>query len=324
MQILIIKPSSLGDIICALPVAQSIRDQMPDAVISWIVKTQFKEIVQRCPTVNGDVIEFDRRSGLSGLHELWQTSRSLRDRRFDAVLDFQGLLRSGLMMLSVDSPLKVGGPDAREFSRFACHEIVPLPDGGRNTHAIERLLQFLPAIGLEASLRSPVVINGDSVDVIDNRLSSTAPIVMIPNSRGPHKEWPGFPELTSALLEARSDVTIAWDSHLVWDDPSTSHPDRFFNLTTQTSLLQMVDLLQKASVVIANDSGPLHIAAALGVPTLGLFGPTLPERTGPYPLSADRNNALVSPSGLMAGLSVEKVLSCVLEILDRNSLASVA
>ena len=324
MQILIIKPSSLGDIICSLPVAQSIRDQMPEAVISWVVKTQFREIVQRCPTVNGEVIEFDRRSGIGGLHEFWKTIRTLRDRRFDAAFDFQGLLRSGLMLRSANCPLKVGSPDARELSRLACDKIVSLPDGGRNTHAIERLLQFLPSIGLDASLRSPVVINGDSVDAIDHRLSRTAPIVMIPNSRGPHKEWPGFPELTTALLEARPDVTVAWDSHLAWEDPVTNNPDRFINLTTRTSLLQMVDLLQRARVVIANDSGPLHIAAALGRPTLGLFGPTSPDRFGPYPLSADRNNALVSSSHRMTGLSVERVLRCVQEILDRDSFASVA
>ncbi|MEO2034488.1 MAG: glycosyltransferase family 9 protein [Planctomycetaceae bacterium] len=324
MQILIIKPSSLGDIICSLPVAQSIRDQMPESVISWVVKSRFKEIVQRCPTVNGDVIEFDHRRGLRGLRELWRTGRELRNRRFDTVLDFQGLLRTALMMRAVDSPLKVGSPDAREASWLACDRIVSLPDGGRETHAIERLLQFLPTIGLEASLRSPVIINGDSVASVDSRLSDAAPVVMIPNSRGAHKEWPGFPELTTQLLEARSDVTIAWDSHLRWDDPPTGHAQRFINLTTRTSLLQMVDLLRRARLVIANDSGPLHIAAALGRPTLGLFGPTSPERFGPFPLSEPRNNAVRSPSCKMEGLPVDTVLARALAVLDTDSLASAA
>ncbi len=324
MQILIIKPSSLGDIICSLPVAQSIRDQMPEAVISWVVKTRFKEIVQRCPAVNGDVIEFDHHPGLRGLRELWRTGRGLRNRRFDAVLDFQGLLRSGLMMCAVRSPLKVGSPDAREASWLACNQIASLPDGGKETHAIQRLLQFLPAIGLKASLRSPVIINGDSVDTIDDRLCNEAPVVMIPNSRGVQKEWPGFRELTSALLQARSDVTVAWDSHIAWDDLPTTHTERFINLTTRTSLLQMVDLLRRARLVIANDSGPLHIAAALGRPTLGLFGPTSPERTGPFPLSEPRNNALRSPTRRMAGLSVDEVLAGVLAVLDADSLVTAA
>ena len=324
MQILIIKPSSLGDIICSLPVAQSIRDQMPEAVISWVVKTRFKEIVQRCPTVNGDVIEFDHHPGLRGLRELWRTVRNLRNRRFDAVLDFQGLLRSGMMTRAVNSPLKVGWTEAREASWLACDRIVPLPNGGQNTHVIERLLQFLPAIGLKPALHSPVIIKGDAVDAIDGRLSDVAPIVMIPNSRAVHREWPGFRELTTELLHARSDVTIAWDSHKSWEDPPTDHAERFINLTAQTSLLQMVDLLRRARLVIANDSGPLHFAAALGKPTLGLFGPTSPDRTGPYPLNLPRNNALVSSSRQMAGLSVEAVFARVLEILDTDSLASAA
>jgi len=324
MQILIIKPSSLGDIICSLPVAQSIRDQMPEAVISWVVKSRFKEIVQRCPTVNGEVIEFDHQSGLGGLRNLWQTLRFLRTRRYDAVLDFQGLLRSGLMTQSVQSPLKIGSPDAREASWLACDKIVSLPDGGKDTHAIERLLQFLPEIGLEASLRSPIVIQGDSPDGIDDRLRNASPIVMIPNSRGSHKEWPGFPQLTTALLERESDVTVAWDSHIAWNDPPTNHADRFINLTTHTSLLQMVDLISRARLVVANDSGPLHIAAALGVPTLGLFGPTSPERFGPFPLTEPRNNALSSPDKQIAGLSVGTVLTTVRSILARDSYSRAA
>lgn len=324
MQILIIKPSSLGDIICSLPVAQTIRDQMPEAVISWVVKSRFKEIVQRCPTVNGEIIEFDHQNGLSGLRNLWKTLRLLRNRKFDAVLDFQGLLRSGLMVHAVQSPLKIGSPDSREGSRLPCDRIVSFPDGGKDTHAIERLLQFLPAIGLDASLRSPVVIHGESPDDIDERLSRTSPVVMIPNSRGSLKEWPGFPQLTTALLEQEPGVTVAWDSHLEWNDPPTAHADRFINLTTHTSLLQMVELLRRARLVIANDSGPLHIAAALGIPTLGLFGPTSPERFGPYPLTAPGNNALSSPNEDISRLPVDTVLSTVRSILTHDSYSNVA
>ena len=67
MRILILKPSSLGDIVCSLPVAQSIRDQMPSAEISWVVKARFSEILKRCPTVNGEIIEYNHAPGLKGL-----------------------------------------------------------------------------------------------------------------------------------------------------------------------------------------------------------------------------------------------------------------
>ena len=325
MQILILKPSSLGDIICSLPVAQSIREQLPGSVISWVVKSRFSEIVRRCPTVNGDIIEFDHCAGVRGIGRLFSTINGLRGRHFDAVLDFQGLLRTGLMTAAVASPLKVGSVAAREGSRFAYNKIVPFPAGGPLSHAIDRLLQFLPALGLQAELRSPVVINGDSPEEVDERLRDAAPIVMIPNSRGIHKEWKEFPELTRKILEAVPDAVVAWDSHLRWDDPQTAHAERFINLTSKTSLLQMVELIRRARLVIANDSGPLHIAAALGTPTLGLFGPTSPTRFGPFPLSAPRNNTVVSQNNQMSGIAVEVVLARVLGILaDQTASAAAA
>ena len=127
MRLLIIKPSSLGDIICSLPVAQSIRDQLPDAQISWVVKSRFADIVRRCPTVNGEIIEFQHAPGLRGLLAIASVMKTLRSRHYDAVLDFQGLLRSGLMTWAANAPLKVGIADAREGSRFACSHIAPLP-----------------------------------------------------------------------------------------------------------------------------------------------------------------------------------------------------
>ena len=120
------------------------------------------------------------------------------------------------------------------------------------------------------------------------------------------------------------DAVVAWDSHIKWDDPPTPHADRFINLTSKTSLLQMVELIRRARLVIANDSGPLHIAAALGRPTLGLFGPTSPTRFGPFPLSEPRNNTIVSPNDEMSGIEVDDVLKSTIEILRDNSVSSAA
>jgi len=315
MNILIVKPSALGDIVCSLPVAQSIREQCPDATISWVVKKRFAEIVRRCPTVNGEVIVFDHRRSWRGLAALYDVTRQLKQKRFDAVLDFQGLLRSGLMTRAAQAPLKVGSVFAREGSRFAYNKIVSTPAGGRETHAIDKLLQFLPAIDMQPELRSPIDIRGDAIDAIDPRLAECQPIVIAPNSGGVHKEWKRFPELTAGILDAIPNSTVVWDSHIAWEDPQVCDPARFVNLTTKTSLLEMVELLRRARLVIANDSGPLHIAAALGRPTLGLFGPTSPERYGPYPLSYPRNNVLCAPDGDLSRLSTACVLEKVSEIL---------
>ena len=245
--------------------------------------------------------------------------RSLRKRKFDAILDFQGLLRTGLMTWSANSPVKVGSVEGREGSRLVYNSVVALPSGGRYSHAIEKLLQFLPAIGLKPELRSPISIKGDPLEVSGFSPSSTAPIVMIPNSRGPHKEWKGFGELTTRLMSKPNCPTVVWDSHVRWNDPPLACPKKFVNLTQKTSLLQLIELLRSASLVIANDSGPLHIAAALGRPTLGLFGPTDPRQFGAFPLHESRNQVLQAPDGDLSRLAVDDVLNVVLSILNLES-----
>ncbi|MEZ6060321.1 MAG: glycosyltransferase family 9 protein [Planctomycetaceae bacterium] len=295
MRILIIKPSSLGDIIYSLPVAQSIREQIPDARISWVVKKRFEDIVRRCPTVNGDVIVFDHAPGVRGAAGMLRTVRELHRHSYDAVLDFQGLLRSGLMTLAARAPLKVGHEFGREGSRWFCDRVVPYPPRGVNSHVVEKLLQFLPAIGLAPELRSPIRIEGDSPDTVDSRLRNAAPVVLFPNSRCRDREWQGFDELTKQLIAADSSLLVAWDSHIRREETAVRDPGRLVNLTSRTSLMQLVELIRRARLVIANDSGPLHMAAAFGVPTLGLYGPTSPEHTGPYPLTARRTMSCEPP-----------------------------
>lgn len=325
MKILVLKPSALGDIICGLAVAQSIRDQCPEAEISWVVKKHFAEIVRRCPTVNGEVIVFDHQRNWRGLTALMRVLGTLRHRHYDAVLDFQGLMRTGLMTRAAKSPLKIGSVFAREGSRFAYHRVVPAPADGENAHAIEKLLQFLPALDLQSELRSPIDIQGDSPDEIDSRLVDANPIVIVPNCGGTHKEWQGFPELTAGILDTIPKSVVVWDSHVEWGDPVVTDLSRFINLTTQTSLLEMVELIRRARLVIANDSGPLHMAAAFGRPTLGLYGPTSPDRYGPYPLELARNNALSAPDGDLSRLECDTVLLKVQEIISQSDeLARVA
>lgn len=89
------------------------------------------------------------------------------------------------------------------------------------------------------------------------------------------------------------------------------NPNRFINLTSKTSLMQLVNLIQRAKLVISNDSGPIHMAAAFGIPVVGLYGPTNPERTGPFPLDGVRNQALVAADGDLARLSPDTVFDCV-------------
>ncbi len=316
MEILIIKPSSIGDIIHSLVVVQGIRDQIPDARISWVVRDRFADVVRNCPTVNGEVITFNRTGGVKAFLKMCQQIRSLK---FDVVLDFQGLARTGLMTVSARAPRKIGRSDAKELSRLFYHETVPLPVGGKLAHAVEVLLQFLPALNLKREADPRIQFTFPQTATLGGVTIPENPIVMIPNSRGENKEWPKFGELSRELLAARPDTYVIWDSHKKWDNPPGVPADRFINLTSKTSLPEMYSLISRARLVIANDSGPMHIAAAMGVEVLGLFGPTPIERFGPFPPERTTNHTLKAPDGDIKQLTVATVLDKVLGILDQRA-----
>lgn len=312
MKILVIKPSSLGDIIQALRVAQSVRDQMPEAEISWIVRDRFSDVVKRCPTVNGRLIEFRRTSWLKSAPEL---IRDIRKTEFDVVFDFQGLLRSGLMTAASKAPLKLGHHLCREGSHLFYTRRVPLPEQGRDSHHVAIMLQFLPEIGLRPELTSPISLDCKPPYHVDDRLRGSQPIVLLPNSREPSREWPGFAALAERILKEDPTAVVVWDSHLEFQTPESLNCDRFINLSRKTGLMEMAGLLSIARLVVANDSGGTHVASAFGVPLLGLFGPTKPYHSGPYPLNNGKNFALVAPNNSLAELAVDTVLSKVLEII---------
>ena len=321
MKILIVKPSSLGDIIQGLRVAQAIRDQLPEAVISWVVRDRFADVVRRCPAVNGDLILFERTNGLRGFLKVF---RDIRRQRYDAVLDFQGLLRSGLMTLVARSPLKLGHDLCREGSHWCYHRRVPLPSEGRESHNVAVMLEFLPELGLEARLTSPISLSAEPPYHVDDRLRGSQPVVLLPNSREPLREWPYFAELARAVLQNDPSATVVWDSHLPFEAPAELQIDRFINLSTKTGLMDMVGLLSIAKLVVANDSGGTHVAAALGVPLLGLYGPTYPGNSGPFPLNNGTNHVLEAPQRNLSLLSVDDVLQSVLKLTDSKARSGLA
>ena len=310
-RILIIKPSSLGDIVHGLVVAQSLREQCADCSIAWVAAEMFAPLVEACPTVDHTIV-FPRHGG----PRAWlRFVRELRHEHYDCVLDFQGLARSGLMTLAARADRKIGRRDAREGARFAYHERVALPTDKKH-HAIEFLLQFLPQLGLEARLGNPIRIIPEPLAPPQEALTSQHPIVLVPHSREPVKEWPGFAQLTQLLLAAPTGPPVIWTSHkrCASPPPIASHP-RFHNLTGNTTLRQMIGLIQAAQLVVTNDSGPLHIAAALGIPLVACFGPTPPERFGPYPLDRPIHRILRAPDGDLSRLEVSTVHAAVMASL---------
>ncbi len=304
-ELLIIKPSSLGDIVHGLQVATALKAQVEGLRISWVVREIFAPIVRACEAVD-EVYVFERAGGAKGFLKL---TKQLRKRTFDVVFDMQGLLRTGLMTSRVHAARKVGRSDAREWSGVFYNEKVPLPKDGKKSHALDILLQFCPVLGAKPELRGTLKFR--EVDSLNLRFADARgggkPIVMFVDSRRAEKPWNGFKQLTELILREEKNRKVVWAGSSYVHDRGAFPPAQFFNVTGNTSLVSLPALVKRAEWVIANDSGPMHLAAALGVRVLGIFGPTDPRLFGPYPLNAPSNVVVQAPVGDLKLLAAKDV-----------------
>lgn len=304
-ELLIIKPSSLGDIVHGLQVATSLKSQCRDLRISWIVRDIFAPLVRACEAVD-QVHVFERAGGAKGFLRLM---REVRQTKFDYVFDMQGLLRSGLMTSRARAVRKVGRSDAREMAGMFYDMKVPLPPEGRRSHALDILLQFCPVLDAKPELRGKLRFReaeGLNLSFAEGR-GGTKPILMFPDSRGAEKKWGGFRQLTEMLVRSSRTRKVIWAGNNYLPNKSILPPAQFLNLTGNTSLVSLPALIERSDWVISNDSGPMHLAAALGVKTLAIFGPTDPRNFGPYPLTAPTNFVVQAPAGELKLLQAKEV-----------------
>ena len=304
-ELLIIKPSSLGDIVHGLQVATSLKAQRADLRISWIVREMFAPIVRACEAVDR-VYVFNRKGGAKDFLKLM---REVRATKFDYVFDMQGLLRTGLMTSRAKAKHKVGRSDAREWAGMFYDEKIPLPPDGRRSHAMDILLQFCPVLGAKPELRGTLKFREvDSLNLkfADGR-GGAKPFVMFPDSRRADKKWGGFKQLTEIILREDKSRKVVWAGSYPLPDKGAFPAAQFLNLTGNTSLVSLPALVRKADWVISNDSGPMHLAAALGVRVFAIFGPTDPRLFGPYPIGGAHNHVIQAPVGDLKLLSVRDV-----------------
>ena len=318
-KVLIIKPSSLGDILHALQVVETLRERRgrENVEITWIARDIFAPVLEACATVDR-VIVFERKKGIRGI---WELGMRLRRERFDLVLDMQGLARSAFWAICANAPRKIGRADGREFSKFCFRELAGTPPNGfKKTHAVEILSEFLPKLGLPKTLCGSVKFPGaklsENVSAEMKKLPPAPPILLFPDSRRAEKEWPYFSELTRAILEKFPNANVAWigQSALVPAQEYATNP-RFANLMGKTRLPDVLALVANAKLCVTNDSGPMHIAAAAGVPVLGIFGPTPPLLYGPFPPERETNRTIRAPGGDLKKLPVSDVLAEIEKIL---------
>ncbi|MFZ5494979.1 MAG: glycosyltransferase family 9 protein [Verrucomicrobiota bacterium] len=301
---LIILTSPLRDIVHGLQVAASIKAQKPEWRISWIVRDIFSPLVRSSSAVD-QVFVFQRHEGARGF---LRTMREVRKREFDLVCDLQGLLRTGLMTKWARGRRKIGRPDSREGSGFFYQERVGFAAGGRQAHLLEQMLQFCTAAGAEPRLTGWLRfrdLERLNLGFMEPR-KGLRPILIFPDSGQDNKKWNGFGQLTSLLIREGGRKVVWAGSHYL--PCRESFPEgTFVNLTGNTSLTSLPALLTKADWVVSNDSGPMHLSAAMGLKTIGLFGPTDPRRFGPYPLKSPTNYAIQAPVGELTLLSAKEV-----------------
>ena len=271
-RILIVKPSALGDIVHGLPVLRLLRRRWPGARIAWLVNAGFAGLLAGHPDLD-EVIVFERRR----LGSIPALARRLAGGGFDLALDLQGLFRSGWLAWQTGAAVRVGFAAAREGAGAFYTDSVP--DRGENRHAVERNLDAAEALGCG---RGPVEFDLGMSDVDQASADALVPAgpfaALLPGTNWATKRWPA--EHFAALVGPLRD-RFGLASVVAGAADAAALPGAV-DLIGRTSLKQLVAVLGRASLVVANDSGPMHLAAALGRPLVVPFGPTHPARTGPY------------------------------------------
>ncbi len=292
MRLLIVKPSSFGDVLHAFPAVSLIRDAVPEVThISWIVNDSFVDVVRLCPGVDR-IIPFPRRE-LHRFSIIRAFLRDLRQEEYDLAIDYQGLLRSGLMVKASRAKEKVGFAHAREGAPFFYTRKLVLQN--LQTHAVDKnleLTRFALNIPADTPLPKPRFQLDDKGAKEAEALlpTSSKPLLAVCfSSRWESKNWSiafmaevldrvaeTLPELDIFLLGAEGDWQMG--EELL----QAAHSAKPVNLAGKTSFHGLAALLSRSAAMFTVDSGPMHLAAALGIPCIALFGSTSAILTGPY------------------------------------------
>jgi heptosyltransferase I len=290
LKILILKPSSLGDVIQALPVLRLLKLHLPRAEIFWWIDSALAPLLDDDPDLAG-VVRFERKRWVRPQNwpEMFRSIRYLREQEFDWVIDLQCLMRSGAFAWLANGKFLIGLDEVREGARGFYDVIVPRKSF--HTHAVDWYLSVLPPLGVPVHKNFQWLSERPEIAAAVKSKWKTRGakwIALQPGARWLNKRWPveNFSELVRLIAGKFSDAhfTILGSRE---DKPlgeiiSRAAPSRSLNLCGETSLLEMVEWIRLCDLMVTNDTGPMHAAAALRKPLIAIFGPTEPRRTGPY------------------------------------------
>jgi heptosyltransferase-1 len=334
--IALVKLSSLGDVIHALPVADALSAAFPRARLAWLVERREAALLRDHPALD-EVIDVDTRAWRSArtpgqalrvLRELAALRRRLRAARFDVAIDLQGLVKSGAVARATGAPLRIGFAPGWSRERlsavFTTRRVTPPPQA---SHVVDQYLALLEPLGVtmppgRARFRLPPRAAAESR--IDDFFVGVGLkprhrlVVLNPGAGRGNKRWPvaHFRALAERLChEGDAQVLVLWGpreheaARAIVEMPAPRPA-----LAPPTDLDELAAVARRASVMVAGDTGPLHLAAAVGTPCVGLYGPTSAARNGPY---GTGHRVIAAPDGKMASIDVPSVLDAVLAVIGR-------
>ncbi|MGH9714273.1 MAG: glycosyltransferase family 9 protein [Candidatus Acidiferrales bacterium] len=284
LRFLLVRLGSLGDIVHALPAAAALRDTFPDARIDWVVDQKWKRSLEGNPDLN-ELIVLDR-STAGGIAA---TIRKLRDPQYTCAIDFQALYKSALLSFASGAPRRIGFRSSYAREGFAALLYTDRLNP-RGAHKVEHNLTLVEHAGARPGTpRFPLAIRKEDEDLVTRELSAYDLrdfFVLNPGGGWVSKCWPAerYGELHRKLNERHG-----WRGVVTSGPGEESMAARVIAASGKTppialalGLGPLFALLRRAKVVVSADTGPLHLASALGAPLVGLFGPTDPARNGPY------------------------------------------
>lgn len=298
--ILIIKLSAIGDVVQTLPFLEVLRENFPNARIDWLVEEQAFQIIAGHPGLDRVVVSrrnlwksrlLQFKSCMSVIREVKVFLKELRSYEYDLVVDLQGLLKSGVLIGLSKGKRKIGMAGAREGGwAFLNERPVPVD---YDEHAIDRYLRVAEYLECDISSRNGHIPVSDSDkkwvdDLLNvNGIQKRTLVAINPMARWKTKLWEPerFAVLANRITDELSCKVIFTGSNTdrnVLEDISRKMERRPINLAGRTSLKQLAYLFTRCAALVTTDTGPMHIAAAMGCRVVALFGPTAPWRTGPY------------------------------------------
>jgi lipopolysaccharide heptosyltransferase I len=291
---LIVRLGALGDIVHAIPVAAALRRAFPSARIDWLVSAKHREILDLVPSIDRRLVVNDRSGGGGGTPMLAAVGE-LRRTRYDATIDLQGLIKSALIARASGAP-KVLGFSSRylrePLARFLYTDVYdPGGEGiyaaSEKRHVVEINLGLLEPLGI--AVGKPEFPIEQAASAVAREMRDRTPggyALLNPGAAWPNKRWP--PSRLAALAVTLRDrhrlmsVALWGPGERELAEEVVARAEGAAVLSPQTSIADVVALARGAAIMVSGDTGPTHIAAAVGTPIVGIYGPTRPERNGPW------------------------------------------